>query len=379
MIDTTAIKAFLTPEHIAFAEKLAGFCEAEIEPLPIATDDDAARAQARPIVQALGKADLLKSLAPLDLRSACMIREALGAANTLADELFALQALAITPMELGGPCEAKDTWLPKLRSGEAIGAFAMTEPEAGSDVANLQTTARREGEAWVLNGHKTLISNAGVADVYCVFAQTDPGSGHKGVGCFAVPADTPGFVFHKAQVLTAPHPLGELRFEDCRVPDSARLDTDGRGFALGMGTLDRVRTTVAAAACGMATRALAEALAHCKARRQFGKPIAEFQLVQHKLAAMALDLDAARLLTYRSAWVKDSGAARVTTESAMAKAFATEAAQRIIDSAVQLFGGKGVLAEAITDRLYRAIRALRIYEGTTEIQHLVIAGQLLKG
>jgi acyl-CoA dehydrogenase len=254
----------------------------------------------------------------------------------------------------------------------------MTEPEAGSDAAAIATRARRDGSAYVLDGKKTFISNAGIADFYTVFATTDPSLGGKGISCFVVPAETPGLTFTRAQVLAAPHPLGEIAFEGCRVPEANRLGPEGRGLALGLKTLDRLRATVGAAACGMAARALDEALRHARTRRQFGKPLAEFQLVQDKLARMATDLTAARLLVYRAAYEADHGAERVTLEAAMAKAFATEAAQRVIDDAVQILGGSGVLAESPVDRLYRAVRALRIYEGTTEIQHLVIAGQLLR-
>jgi acyl-CoA dehydrogenase len=254
----------------------------------------------------------------------------------------------------------------------------MTEPDAGSDVASMATTATKDGDHYVLNGTKTFISNAGIAHWYTVFAVTDKSRGHRGISCFAVPAQTKGLRFVRPLELSAPHPLGEIAFEDCRVPADARVGAEGEGFKLGLATLDRLRPTVAAAACGMATRALAEALAHVRERRQFGKPLAEFQLVQEKLATMATDLTAARLLTYRAAWEKDGGRERITVEAAMAKAFATETAQRVVDAAVQLLGGRGVLADHPVDRLYRSVRALRIYEGTTEVQHLIIAGELLK-
>jgi acyl-CoA dehydrogenase len=230
----------------------------------------------------------------------------------------------------------------------------------------------------VLDGAKRFISNAGIADFYTVFASTDRAAGSKGISCFVVPADSPGLRFVAPQVLSAPHPLGEIAFERCRVPAANRLGEEGRGFALGLRTLDRLRSTVGAAACGMAARALHEALEHARTRRQFGKPLAEFQLVQDKLARMAGELAASRLLVMRAAWQADHGAERVTLEAAMAKSYATEAAQRIVDDAVQILGGEGVLASHPVDRLYRAVRALRIYEGATEIQRLVIAGQLLK-
>lgn len=254
----------------------------------------------------------------------------------------------------------------------------MTEPEAGSDVAAMATTARRDGAFYVLDGVKTLISNAGIADYYAVYAVTDRSKGTKGITCFVVPADTPGCRFVRPLILSSPHPLGEMAFESCRIPAGQRLGAEGEGYRLGLATLDRLRPTVGAAACGMASRALSEALDHATARKQFGKPLADFQLVQEKLSRMATDLTAARLLVYRAAWEKDHGAERITLEAGMAKAFATEAAQRIIDDAVQILGGRGVLADNPVDRLYRSVRALRIYEGTTEIQHLVISGQLLK-
>ncbi|MEE9576475.1 MAG: acyl-CoA dehydrogenase family protein, partial [Gemmatimonadota bacterium] len=270
-------------------------------------------------------------------------------------------------------------WLARILDGSAIGAFAMTEPEAGSDVASLTTRAERRGDEYVLNGRKSLISNAGIADVYTVFASTDPAAGSRGISCFLVPAGTEGLRFVGPQVLSEPHPLGEIAFEECAIPSEQRVGPEGRGFKLGMMTLDRLRPTVAAAACGMASRALAEALRHATERRQFGQPLGDFQLIQEKLGRMAIALDAARLLTYRAAWEKDMGAERITLEASMAKAFATEAAQRIVDDAVQILGGRGVLAESPVDRLYRAVRALRIYEGTTEIQHLIIARHLLEG
>ena len=289
-----------------------------------------------------------------------------------------MQALGSTPIALAGSAELRDRWLPEVAAGRAIAGFAMTEPEAGSDVGAIATTARREGAEFVLDGVKSFISNAGLADFYCVFASTDRTKGTRGLDCFVVPAETPGLRFVAPYVLSEPHPLGELAFENCRVPVSARIGEAGAGFKLGMRTLDLLRPTVAAAACGMAARRLEEAVAHARSRRQFGSALADFQLVQAKIARMATDLAAARLLTYRAAWERDRGAERVTREAAMAKLFATEAAQRIVDDAVQILGGRGVLAGSTVDRLYRAVRALRIYEGTSEIQHLVIARDLLR-
>jgi acyl-CoA dehydrogenase len=306
------------------------------------------------------------------------MREALGEASPLADAVFALQGLGTTPILLGGSPAQRDRWLGPIAEGGVMTAFAMTETGAGSDVAGIATAARRDGSGYVLDGAKTLISNAGIADLYVVFASTDRARGAKGLSCFLVPADAPGLRFLGPQVLSAPHPLGEIAFEECRLPADALLGAEGRGYGLGLAALDRLRPTVAAAACGMAARALAESLAHVKRRQQFGRPLAEFQLVQQKLARMATELTAARLLTYRAAFEKDGGRERITSEAAMAKSFATEAAQRAVDDAVQLVGGRGVLADHPVDHLYRAVRALRIYEGTTEIQQLIIAAELLK-
>ncbi len=377
-LDTSSVRAFLDERHLDQAQQIAEFAGRSIAPLPEPPDDAACRIQARQIMAGLGAAGWFDPIIDQDFRACCLIREALAAASPLADAVFALQALGSTPVALAGSRELRERWLPAMTSGQAMAAFAMSEPEAGSDVAAMTTTARRHGDDYVLNGTKTLISNAGIADFYTVFASTDPSKGSRGISCFVVAADQPGLRFVRPLVLSAPHPLGEIAFEDCRVPASCRLGQDGEGFKLGMATLDRLRATVAAAACGMAGRALREATGHAIARKQFGKPLADFQLIQEKLARMAIDLTAARLLVYRAAMERDRGAERVTMEAAMAKAFATEAAQRIIDDAVQILGGQGVLAEHPVDRLYRAVRALRIYEGTTEIQHLIIAGQLIK-
>jgi alkylation response protein AidB-like acyl-CoA dehydrogenase len=376
MSETQTVRAFLDDSHLELAPRIAEFAAREIAPEPVPEDDASARVRAREVLELLGESDWFRFIPQQDLRACCLIREALAAASPLADAVFALQALGSTPIVIAGSAELRETWLERAVAGTSMAAFAMTEAGAGSDVAAITTTARRDGDHYVLDGTKSFISNAGIADFYTVFASTDPSAGSKGISCFVVAADTPGLVFDGPQILSAPHPLGEISFDECRVPASCRLGDEGGGFKLGLATLDRLRATVGAAACGMGTRALDEALAHATTRRQFGKPLAEFQLVQQKLARMATDLTAARLLVYRAAWEKDGGAERVTMEAAMAKAFATEAAQRIVDDAVQILGGRGVLAEHPVDHLYRAVRALRIYEGTTEIQHLVIAGQL---
>lgn len=378
MPDSATIAAFLSERHHALLAEVEGFAKREIGSLPVATDDASARRQARLLVELIGRAGLAAHAHPLDLRACCLIREVLARESPLADEVFALQCLGSTPIALAASDELRESYLPRVVRGELMAGFAMTEPDAGSDVASLTTRARRDGDAYVIDGKKTLISNAGIADFYTVFAKTDPEAGHRGISCFVVDAGTPGLVFERALELSAPHPLGDLSFQGCRVPATHRVGGEGDGFRIGMSTLDSLRATVAAAACGMAERALDEATAHVVSRKQFGAPLADLALVQHRLAAMAMDLTASRLLVYRAAAAKDSGAARVSVESAMAKAFATEAAQRIIDSAVQLFGGRGVLRESRVDQLYRAIRPLRIYEGTTDIQHVVIARALLK-
>jgi acyl-CoA dehydrogenase len=359
------------------AETIAELCASRIATLPPPVDDDAARAQARTLVRVLGEAGLLAPLEPLDLRACCITRELLGATSSLADAVFALQALGAMPIALAGSAELRERWLEPARDGHAIGAFAMTEADAGSDVGAMVTRARRDGDSYVLDGEKTFISNAGIADFYTVFASTDPARASRGISAFVVPADTEGLDYVGPQLLSAPHPLGVIAFDECRVPASALLGEEGAGFKLGMMTLDRLRPTVGAAACGMAQRALDEALQHALERRQFGQRLADFQLIRDKLARMATELTAARLLVYRAAWEKDRGAERITLEAAMAKAYATEAAQRIIDEAVQVLGGRGVLADHPVDRLYRAVRSLRIYEGTTEVQHLVIAAALI--
>jgi acyl-CoA dehydrogenase len=375
--DTDTVRAFLDLRHVAFAERVAADVARIAAAHGEADDDATARMLARALLADLGAAGVFMPIGERDWRACCLAREALGAASPLADAVFALQGLGVLPILLSGNAEMTKRWVSDVIAGRAMAAFAMTEKEAGSDVGALATRARRDGDAYVLDGAKTFISNAGIANVYTVFATTDPALGKKGISCFVVPADTPGLRFVGAQVLSAPHPLGEIAFEDCRVPAANRLGDEGKGMAIGLGTLDRLRATVGAAACGMAQRALAEAVAHARARKQFGKPLADFQLVQDKLARTATEVAAARLLVYRAAWEADRGKERVTLEAAMAKSFATEAAQRAVDDAVQILGGAGVMASHPVDRLYRAVRALRIYEGTTEIQRLVIAGALL--
>jgi len=377
MIDLGPVRAFLDDAHLDLGRRAGAFAERELAGMPHAADDAAAREAAKEICARLGAGGWLDPIARQDFRACCVIREVLGAASPLADAVFALQGLGSTPILLGGPSEATRPLLDAALRGEAVAAFAMTEPEAGSDVGAMRTTATRDGDDYVLAGTKTLISNAGIADVYVVFASTDPDAGSRGISAFVVPAGADGLRFERPLVMSDPHPLGEISLEACRVPEAARLGEEGDGFRIGMAALDRLRPTVGAAACGMAARALDEALRHAMARRQFGRPLADFQLIQEKLGRMATDLAAARLLVYRAAWERDRGADRTDVEAAMAKAFATEAAWRIVDEVVQIVGGRGTLADHPVDRLYRAVRALRIYEGTTEIQRLIVARHLI--
>jgi acyl-CoA dehydrogenase len=364
------VSAFLEPEHRALATRLQEYVQSKIAPLASPHDDEAARNQARALLAELGGAGWLKHLLPSgDSRSLCLIREALAAYSPLADSTFAVQGLGLRPLALEGHNEL----IGDAVAGRLMGAFAMTEPEAGSDVGSIATRAVAGGDGgYRLTGHKTLISNAGLADFYVVFATLHPEAGSRGIGAFLVHRSEPGLIFSGPQVLSAPHPLGSLEFRDC-----AATLVSLQGFKLGMRTLDALRVSVAAAACGMAGRAFAEARSYALQRRQFGKSLSEFQLVQEKLAVMATELDASRLLTYRAAWEKDQGELRNSRSVAMAKAYSTEAAQRIIDQAMQILGGQGMLAQHPVEHLYRAVRALRIYEGTTEIQHLIIAKDLL--
>ena len=372
-----AVAAFVEPSHRRYRDQVCSFCEEHIGRDTGPETDAAARARTRELVPLMGAAGLFRPIFERDVRGCLVAREVLGWWSPLADSAFALQALSTTPGLICG--QDPDGWIEKARTGNAIGAFAMTEWDAGSDVASMTTTAVPDGSGYRLTGGKTFISNAGIADFYVVFARTGPGEGTRGISCFVVSAGQTGFEFTGPLVMSAPHPLGEVAFNDCRLPADALLGEPGSGFKTGMATLDRLRPTVAAAACGMAGRALHEAIRHARKREQFGKPLGSFQLIQEKLSRSAMELTAARLLTHRAAWEKDRGAARITQEAAMAKAFSTESAQRIVDRAVQVLGGRGVLAGHPVDRLYRSVRALRIYEGTTEIQHLIIGGALVRG
>jgi acyl-CoA dehydrogenase len=308
----------------------------------------------------------------IDTRAVCLIREMLARHSGLADFAFAMQGLGSGAISNFGTREQKQRYLPSVAKGSAIAAFAISEPDAGSDVAALQCAARSDSDAYVLNGEKTWISNGGIADIYLVFARTGEEAGAKGISAFIVDASTPGLEIAERIEVMAPHPLARLVFKNCRVPTNRRLGEQGQGFKIAMSTLDIFRSSVAAAAVGFARRALSEALSRATSRKMFGQVLADFQLTQAKLARMATDVDSAALLTYRAAWLKDMGQP-VTVEAAMAKMTATEAAQQAIDSAVQIFGALGVVSEQTVERLYREIRPLRIYEGATEVQQLIIA------
>jgi alkylation response protein AidB-like acyl-CoA dehydrogenase len=313
----------------------------------------------------------------IDTRAICLIRETLARHNGLADFAFAMQGLGSGAISLFGSDIQRERYLPKVARGEAIAAFALSEPDAGSDVAAMQCAARQEGDFYVLEGEKTWISNGGIADFYVVFARTGEAPGARGISAFIVDAGTPGFDIAERIEVIAPHPLARLRFEGCRVPAAQRIGAAGQGFKVAMATLDVFRTSVAAAALGFARRAFDEALAHASSRRMFNQTLADFQLTQAKLADMATKIDASALLTYRAAWQRDRGV-KVTKEAAMAKMTATESAQQVIDAAVQMFGGLGVVSGHPAEQLYREIRALRIYEGATEVQQLIIARELLR-
>lgn len=373
---------FFAPHHADLAERLdlwAAEHLAHTEP----HREDNVDAVSRGHVAALAAGGWLDHCIPasataaLDVRALCLIRERLAHDDGLADFAFAMQGLGVGPISLMGTTEQRAAYLPDVRAGRKIAAFALSEADAGSDVSALATTARRDGNHYVLDGEKTWISNAGLADVYVVFARTGEAPGAKGLSAFIVDADTPGFSVPARIPVIAPHPLGTLRFETCRVDAGALIGQPGDGFKIAMATLDVFRSTVGAAALGFARRALDEAVGRASTRSLFGKPLAEFQMTQAKLADMATEIDAAALLVYRAAWTKDVLARRVTREAAMAKLFATEAAQRVIDHAVQIFGGQGVVSGNTVEQLYREIRALRIYEGTSEIQRIIIAGQVL--
>jgi acyl-CoA dehydrogenase len=373
---------FFNAEHRSLAADIESFVAQEIE--PHANEEGNADARLREYVAALGKVGALEYAVALpgkelDVRALCLIREALAYSSALADLAFVMQGLGTYAISLAAPEHVRDFWVTRAAEGKAIAAFALTEPDAGSDVASIKTTAKRDGDTYVIDGVKRFISNAGVADFYTVFSRTGTdANGRAALSAFVVSAKIPGLTVTERTEMISAHPIGSIEFKGCRVPAEDMVGAEGDGFLLAMRTMDMFRASVGAAACGMARRALDEAIIYATNRKQFGRLLAEHQLIQEKLADMVTELDAARLLVYRAANLKDSGVARVTREASEAKLYATEAACRIIDSAVQIHGGSGLVRGSVVERLYRDVRALRIYEGTSEIQKLIIAGQLLK-
>ena len=384
MADTSYLQwPFFEPRHAELAQALDTWATQHI-PHDHGPDVDA---DCKALVRSLGAAGWLRHAVggrdvggtndAIDTRAICLIRETLARHSGLADFAFAMQGLGSGAISLHGTPEQRQTYLPRVASGEAIAAFALSEPNAGSDVAAMACAARADGDHYILDGEKTWISNGGIADFYVVFARTGEAPGARGISAFIVNAGTPGFEIAERINVIAPHPLARLRFTQCRIPASQRVGAPGEGFKVAMRTLDVFRTSVAAASLGFARRALDEALHRATTRKMFNGVLADFQLTQAKLAQMATAIDSAALLTYRAAWQRDQGRT-VTREAAMAKMTATENAQQVIDAAVQIWGGLGVVSEVPVERLYREIRALRIYEGATEVQQLIIARELLK-
>ena len=371
---------FFEERHRAVAVAIEQWCQSN---LPVDhCDIDAA---CRTVVTKLGRDGWLTYSAvdpqapgALDVRALCLLRETLARHDGLADFAFAMQGLGAGAISLFGTATQR-RWLEQTRSGAAIAAFALSEARSGSDVANISTTATRDGGDYLLNGEKTWISNGGIADLYVVFARTGEAPGAKGISAFVVPAHLAGLSVAERIEVLAPHPLARIRFDNVRLPGAAMIGRSGEGFRIAMATLDVFRTTVGAAALGFARRALDETLRRARERKLFGGPLCDLQMVQAIIAEMALDIDAAALLVYRAAWVKDAGAERATREAAMAKLFATERAQEVIDKAVQIHGGDGVRRGHVVERLYREIRALRIYEGASEVQKVIIARHALSG
>jgi acyl-CoA dehydrogenase len=367
---------FFDLRHRNFADKVADFAKS------ISVDHHDVDNACRKLVADLGKAGLLAAAVPdgtpIDSREICLARETLAYHDGLADFAFAMQGLGTGAISLAGTDALKNAVLPKVCAGTWLSGFALSEKDAGSDVAAMSCAARREGDFYILDGEKTWISNGGIADVYTLFARTGEAPGTRGISAFVVFADDPGFSIAERIEVIAPHPLATLRFENCRIPAGRLLGSPGEGFKIAMRTLDIFRASVAAAALGFARRALDESLAQAKSRKMFGATLGDLQLTQASLGDMATGIDAAALLTYRAAWRRDVQGLPTTKEAAMAKMTATETAQSVIDRAVQLFGGRGVRSGEIVERLYREIRALRIYEGATEVQKLIIARELLK-
>lgn len=388
MSDTSWLEwPFFDERHAPFAQALDAWCAQTLPGIDHHDTDDACRK----LVRAMGQAGWLQVAVPsgpdgawggrwpqIDSRALCIVRETLARHEGLADFAFAMQGLGSGAISIAGSDALRQRYLPKVASGEAIAAFALSEPDAGSDVAAMSCEAVRDGDHYVINGEKTWISNGGIADFYCLFVRTGEAPGARGISGFVVDADTPGLEIVERIDVIAPHPLARLRFNNCRVPVSQMLGEPGQGFKVAMMTLDIFRASVAAAALGFARRALDEGLHRARTRKMFGQTLADLQLTQAALGDMAMEIDAAALLTYRAAWKRDVQGQRTTREAAMAKMAATESAQRVIDRALQMFGGLGVQSGVPVEKLYREIRALRIYEGATEVQKLIIARELLK-
>ncbi len=394
-----SVTPYLEGEHRVLSGELEDFARNEIEPRSAESPDYTT--QARDFLRRLAEEGLLRLVVPraygglhpqLDIRSLCLARRALSRYSSLADTMFAMQGLGSYPITLAGSDKLKQQFLPRVAAGKAIATFALTEPHAGSDAAGIQTVARRDGNNYILDGTKKFISNAGIADFYVVFAKTDPTQGRNGMSAIVVEKDCPGFRMVRQLELIAPHPIGEFRLENCRVPAENLLGREGEGYGIMLRTLESFRATVGAAALGLAERALEEATSYAKTRVQFGKTLSEFQGLRFMLAEMATELEAARLLVWQAAWHLDrarrenpadplpplSSDPTLVLASSMAKLYATEAAQKVIDRALQIHGGMGVVKGTVVERLYREIRALRLYEGTSEIQKEIISHQLLK-
>ena len=378
------LREWLPAPQLRLQRALATWVEAELGGIDAAAGDEAAMA----VFRKLGGRGLLRYVAPrgfggvrprVQARDLCVIREVLAGVSPLADTLFAVQALAAYPLAAAGTPAQRRAYLPRLAAGSDVAAFALTEPDAGSDPASAKLRARKRGAGYVLDGVKSLISNAGLAQLYIVFGSTHPARKGKGLSAFVVEADAAGVAVTERLALISPHPIGTVAFTGCRVPDGQLLGAPGEGLKIALTTLEALRCGVGAAACGMAARALAEAVRHAGGRRQFGRPLARFQAIRFKIADMATELEAARLLVYQAAHAHDRNAADLARKSSMAKLFATEAAQRIVDQALQIHGGRGLVAGSVMERLYRDVRALRIYEGTSEIQRLIIARDVLGG
>ena len=373
---------FFEDRHRTLARALEAWASEHIKPAQVETRNAVDEA-CRSLVRLLAHGGWLQhcvfgdSAGAADTRAICLVRETLASHSGLADFAFAMQGLGSGAISLDGTDQQKQRYLPRVASGDAIAAFALSEPHAGSDVAAMQCSARQEGQEFVLDGEKTWISNGGIADFYVVFAKTDPAAGTRGISAFIVDADTEGLEIAERIDVIAPHPLARLRFTACRVPASQLLGSSGQGFKLAMRTLDIFRTSVGAAALGFARHAFAEASQRAVSRKMFGQALGDFQITQQKLAQMATAIDASALLVYRAAWLRDSGKT-ITREAAMAKMTATENAQQVIDMAVQMFGGEGVRSGTPVESLYREIRALRIYEGATEVQQLIIGRDIMK-